>query len=140
MLIHTSETDIRFSEVDSMGIVWHGHFIKYFEDGREAFGKKYNLGYMDVYEEGFFMPIVDVQCSYKSPIRYRDVLVVETCFVETPAAKLIFEYRLYNKKSKICYATGRSEQVFLTKDRNLQLTVPEFFAEWKKKWLVANHA
>ena len=27
--------DIRFSEVDSMGVVWHGSFVKYLEDGRE---------------------------------------------------------------------------------------------------------
>jgi len=35
-----TETIIRFSEVDSMGVVWHGNYIKYFEDGREAFGNK----------------------------------------------------------------------------------------------------
>ena len=31
---------VRFSEVDSMKIVWHGEYIRYFEDGREAFGLK----------------------------------------------------------------------------------------------------
>lgn len=29
---------VRFSEVDSMQIVWHGEYVRYFEDGREAFG------------------------------------------------------------------------------------------------------
>ena len=38
--------DIRFSEVDSMNIVWHGSYPLYFEDAREAFGQKYGLGYM----------------------------------------------------------------------------------------------
>ena len=33
---------IRFNEIDALGIVWHGHYIKYFEDAREAFGKKLN--------------------------------------------------------------------------------------------------
>ena len=31
---------VRFSETDPLGIVWHGNYIKYFEDGREAFGRK----------------------------------------------------------------------------------------------------
>ena len=31
--------DIRFSEVDSMGVVWHGNYAKYFEDAREEFGR-----------------------------------------------------------------------------------------------------
>ena len=38
--------NIRFHEVDSLRIVWHGHYLKYFEDGREAFGRKYGIGYM----------------------------------------------------------------------------------------------
>lgn len=32
---------VRFSEIDSMQIVWHGEYVRYFEDGREAFGKQY---------------------------------------------------------------------------------------------------
>ena len=30
---------VRFSEIDSMQIVWHGEYVRYFEDGREAFGE-----------------------------------------------------------------------------------------------------
>lgn len=40
------EFDIRFSEVDSMNVVWHGSYPLYFEDAREAFGRKYGLGYL----------------------------------------------------------------------------------------------
>lgn len=133
MLVNIKETEVRFSEVDSMGIVWHGHFIKYFEDGREAFGREHDLGYLEVYEKGFFMPIVNVNCSYKRPIRYNEPLLIETRFVDTPAAKIIFKYSLSNKHSAEVYATGSSEQVFLTKERELHLTVPDFFVQWKKE-------
>ncbi len=46
ILSASKELEIRFSEVDSMNIVWHGSYPLYFEDAREAFGKKYGLGYM----------------------------------------------------------------------------------------------
>ena len=36
---------IRFNEIDALGIVWHGHYIKYFEDAREAFCKEHNISY-----------------------------------------------------------------------------------------------
>lgn len=26
---------VRFSEIDSMQIVWHGEYVRYFEDGRK---------------------------------------------------------------------------------------------------------
>jgi len=132
MLVNIKEISARFCEVDSMGIVWHGHYVKYFEDGRESFGKEFGLGYMDVYAKGFFIPIVNINVSYKRPVEYNDEVVIETRFIDTPAAKIVFEYKLFNKNSSKVYATGSSEQVFLTKDRTLHLTVPDFFVEWKQ--------
>lgn len=139
MLTSKKEIDIRFSEVDSMGIVWHGNFIKFFEDGREAFGKQYELGYMDVYRNGFMIPIVEVNCSYKKPIKYETSIVVETNYIDSPAAKIVFEYKLYDKYTEELYATGSSVQVFVTKESELQLTIPEFFESWKLKWGITNH-
>lgn len=46
-LVGKTSLRVRFSEVDSMQIVWHGEYVRYFEDGREAFGREFaGLGYM----------------------------------------------------------------------------------------------
>ena len=50
ILKHSKDIEIRFSEIDSMGVVWHGSYTLYFEDAREAFGQKYGLGYMTFFE------------------------------------------------------------------------------------------
>ena len=39
-LIDTKEIIVRFSEVDSMRIVWHGNYLKYFFDIAINVGKK----------------------------------------------------------------------------------------------------
>src|SRR6185436_15470691 len=93
-----NRTDIlvRFNEADPLGIVWHGHYIRYFEDGREAFGNKYGVGYLDFYRKNIIIPVVHIDCSYKRSLRYGDKVVVETIFLPTDAAKLKFEYNLYN--------------------------------------------
>ena len=57
----TKRVELRFNEVDSMGLVWHGHYAKFFEDAREEFGKKFGLGYLDIYDSGFYAPLVDLQ-------------------------------------------------------------------------------
>ena len=46
------EINVRFSEVDSMGIVWHGNYATYFEDAREVFGRLYHLEYLYIFEKG----------------------------------------------------------------------------------------
>jgi len=129
-----TEVLVRFNEADPLGIVWHGHYIRYFEDGREAFGNLYDLGYLEVYKLGYVIPVVSVQCDYKRSLRYGDRVIVETKFIPTDAAKLKFTYRLYNAATGELVATGSSVQVFLSKeDSVLQLSNPPFFEEWKKK-------
>lgn len=128
-----TEVLVRFNEADPLGIVWHGHYIRYFEDGREAFGNMHGIGYLDVYKKGFVIPIVSVHCEFKRSLRYGDRVIVETKFVPCEAAKMKFNYRLYNATTDELVATGSSVQVFLDKDGSiLQLSNPPFFEEWKK--------
>src|SRR5450432_1622637 len=135
-LVHTTEVRVRFNETDPLGIVWHGHYIRYFEDGREDFGNQYGIGYLDIYRQGFISPVVNVDCSFKKSLRYGDTVMIETTYIACEAAKIIFHYRLFNKKNNELVATGNSVQVFLdNKESLLQLQNPLFFEDWKIKYL-----
>lgn len=91
-LSESIEIRVRFNEADPLGIVWHGNYIKYFEDGREAFGRKYGITYLDIEQQGYATPIVKSVCEHKKTVRYGEVLRVETYYVECSAAKMIFQY------------------------------------------------
>lgn len=123
---------VRFSEVDSLGIVWHGHYILYFEQGREAFGKSYGIDYMTVQKEGYTTPIVKSICEHKLPLRYGDVARIVTSYVDTPAAKMIFRFKVYNDKDQLV-CQGETVQVFLDKGQNLVLNMPAFMLRWKRE-------
>ncbi|PKB15939.1 thioesterase family protein [Flavobacterium sp. 5] len=123
---------VRFSEVDSLGIVWHGHYITYFEEGREAFGRQHGLAYLDVFANNCTTPIVKTTIEHKLSLRYGDVVRIETTILDTPAAKMIFRFTLFNDKNEIV-CTGETLQVFLDKEGDLLLTNPPFYQEWKRK-------
>ena len=133
-LFARTEIEVRYSDADPMGVVWHGNYIKYFEDGREAFGKKYGLSYLNIYRKKFMVPLVDIKCEFKKPLRYGDKAIIETRFIDSPVAKVIFEYSIYRSKDKELAAAGSSTQVFLNDKGELHLTIPEFFSEWKRKY------
>jgi acyl-CoA thioester hydrolase len=80
------------------------------------------------------IPLVKVMCDFKRPLVYGDEAIVETRFVNSEAAKIVFEYTVYRKSDMEVMATGSSIQVFLTKEGELILVPPEFFAGWKKHW------
>jgi len=137
MLINKTQQLIKFSEVDSLHVVWHGHYVRYFEDGREAFGSQYQLGYLDVYAHHFAVPLIDLELKFKRVLEYGDTAVIETRFVNSPAAKLIFEYTITSLKHGFVACTGKSTQVFMNPvTKELHITIPPFFEKWKHQWLI----
>lgn len=134
-LINRTSLRVRFSEVDSMRIVWHGEYIRYLEDGRESFGRQYSgLGYMEMHEAGYFVPMVHVEVDFKSPLKVGDTVVIETRFINSEAAKICFQYILFRESDMQIVATGESVQVFLNSSFELELLSPLFYQEWKRRW------
>lgn len=132
-LVDICESRIRFSEVDSMGILWHGNYIKLFEDGRESWGLKYEMHYLNFYENKTVTPIIHTSIDHKKVLRYGDTAIIETEYVDSPAAKIIYRYRIRRKSDNEIVAEGKTIQVFTDVDGNLMLTIPDFFMEWKRK-------
>lgn len=128
----THEFRVRFSEVDSMNIVWHGSYPLYFEDAREAFGRKFGLEYFYMFEQGYYAPLVELHFDYKKPLKYKDQARIEIEFRNTDAAKIIFDYKIYAIPDNAIIATGYSVQVFLDENYELVWNTPEFFEKWKK--------
>ncbi|MCF6183166.1 MAG: acyl-CoA thioesterase [Bacteroidales bacterium] len=132
-LSYETQIKVRFSEVDSMGIVWHGSYVKYLEDGREAFGKKYGISYMDVLKKhGFIIPLVKLDINYKKQLFYEDEIIIKTTLIDNYAAKICFEYEIRRKSDNELILTARTVQIFMNKNRELELNLPDFFKEWKK--------
>lgn len=126
------QLDVRFSEVDSMGVVWHGSYVTYMEDAREAFGEKYDLGYLRFFAEGYYAPLVDVRLQYKHPIIYGMHPEIEIVYRATESAKIVFDYVI--REGETLLTTGHTVQVFMDKEYKLVLSNPPFFEEWKRKW------
>ena len=137
ILSATRSFEIRFSEVDSMGVVWHGNYAKYFEDAREEFGKKYDLRYLFMYDKGYFEPLVDLSFKFKKPLIYGMNPEITVTYCPTDAAKIIFDYEIRDTKTGEVYVTGHSIQVFMDKSNyQMMLYCPDFYEEWKKRWEV----
>lgn len=135
MILKASKAiNIRFSEVDSMSVVWHGSYPLYFEDAREEFGKKYDLEYMTIYGNGYFAPLVELSFHYKKPLKYGMNPRIDIVYIPTEAAKIVFEYEIHDQDDDSLIATGQSVQVFMDKDYQLVWDNPEFYTRWKEKW------
>lgn len=124
---------VRFSEIDSLHIVWHGHYLKYLEDARESFGHKYGLAYMYMYDEGYLAPMYDIKMRYLLPASIDEELIVNITYRPTRGAKLIFDYEIRRSTDNTLLFTAETTQLFTTHEGELQISCPDFFKKWKKK-------
>jgi acyl-CoA thioester hydrolase len=86
-----TEIRVRFNEVDSWGIVWHGHYIAYLRraDGPLAEVSASASGLPN----GIHRPVVDLKCSYKEPARLDEEILIRTTVLKPTKAALIFNSR-----------------------------------------------
>lgn len=133
ILCAEKEIEIRFSEVDMMGVVWHGSYVTYLEDAREAFGARFGLSYNRYIVENIFAPIVELDFHYRKPLRYGMKPVVHITYRPTDAAKIIFDYEMVNPADGEVFLKATSVQVFMDRDYNLLWEAPAFYLDWKKE-------
>ncbi len=122
---------VRFSEVDSMRVVWHGAYPLYLEDAREAFGKEFSLEYMRIADNGFFAPLVELNIKYLRPLVYGKSYRIEITYCPTEAAKIVFEYKIYDLETEALHTTAQSIQVFMDMHYQLLWYKPDFYLEWE---------
>ena len=124
---------VRFEEVDSLGIVWHGRYASYFEDARVAFGEKYGIGYMDFYENGVVAPIKQMHFDYHQPLRFGDKMAIEAVLHWSEAARLNFEFTLRKNNGELS-TTGYTIQMMLDFDENILVVLPPFYRKFLDDW------
>jgi acyl-CoA thioester hydrolase len=132
----SKQIEIRFSEVDSMNVVWHGSYMLYFEDAREEFGRKYDLTYMGFFDHGCFAPLVVMSFQWKKPIKYGMKTRIDIIYRPTEAAKIVFDYDIHDTEDESLIATGHSVQVFMDTEYQLIWDNPDFYVKWKRRWNV----
>lgn len=109
------ELRVPFYDVDSMDIVWHGHYLKYFEDARCALLDKINYNYLAMRESGYGFPVVDVRLKYVKPASFNRTIRVEASLVEADL-RLKINYRIVDVKTGAVLTKGYSVQVAVALD------------------------
>jgi len=119
-----TEIRVRFHEVDSWGMVWHGHYISWFEAGRMALLRKFRLLPPEFTRMGYIAPVVDLKCSFKEPARLDEEILIRTTILKPTKAALTFLFQVLRKKDQKLLASGEETQVLLTLDGRMLYYLP----------------
>ncbi|MEG0392929.1 MAG: hotdog domain-containing protein, partial [Anaerovoracaceae bacterium] len=70
--------------------------------------------YSRMAQEGLWLPVAAVECEYKKPARYDDVLVIRSWVEKLKAATIIMGYEIINKETGETCVKGTSKHAITT--------------------------
>ena len=123
------ELTVEFYDVDSMRIVWHGNYIKYFEKARCALLGKIGYGYREMEESGWAFPITAVSVKYVNSLAFQDRVRARAALTEYENCIKI-QYELYNAATGRLCTKGESTQMAVnTASGESSIVCPAIFVD-----------
>lgn len=119
---------VRFNEVDSYQVAWHGEYVAWMEVGRLNLSHRFGLAPSHLMELGYVGPVVQLEVKYLQPARYNDTLIIRTTLEPTDAATLVFICEIVGTDG-VRLATGRVVHALTDTVGVLQFKLPLIIAE-----------
>lgn len=128
MKYHETPVKVRFCEVDSYQIVWHGHYVAWMEAGRNDLTGMFGLDADQISGLGYLAPVVALELQFRKPARFNEELVVRTTARRTDTATLEFVCTIVDADGVKC-AEGKTVHVLTDKNGVMQYRLPPVLAE-----------
>ena len=135
VLQHETEIVVPFFDVDSMSVVWHGHYVKYLEVARCALLDRLGHNYTQMLASGYAWPVIDLQLRYVQSARFGQRLRVSADLVEWQnRLKIHYEISDADTGERLTRASTVQVAVSLT-DGAMQLVSPQVMIDAIEKHL-----
>ena len=119
---------VRFAETDQMGVVHHSEYVVWFEAGRVALMAAAGMPYTEIAGAGYNVAVTDLQCRYRSAIRFGDAVQVITRLGSLRSRQIGFTYEIRNRQTGLLYADGHTRHICVDGDGRMT-RVPERLAQ-----------
>ena len=121
------EFDVAFHDVDMVGVVWHGHYLRYFENARWALMDQLGYGLQRMVDSGYAWPVVQLQSRYVNAARFGERLRARAALVEWES-RLAINYLITRNGDGMRIARGQTVQVAVDGSTGeLQFACPDEF-------------
>lgn len=126
--------EVPFHDVDSMNVVWHGHYLKYFEVARCALLDEFGYNYTQMRDSGYAYPVVESYIRYAHGIVFAQKIRVVARLSEWEN-RLKIDYTIYDNATNKRLTKGHTVQVAVRMaDKELCLVSPPVLIERLKAW------
>ena len=128
MPYHETLIRVRFNEVDSYQVAWHGHYVAWMEEARNELAGRFGIDAAQIAAAGFRAPVVALELKYLRPARFGEQLRLRTTLARKETDTLEFICQIFGEDG-ILAARGRTVHALTDADGALQYTLPQPIAQ-----------
>jgi acyl-CoA thioester hydrolase len=89
-----------------MGIVHHAKYFEYFEIARTEFLRSLGLPYAQLENEGYLLPLIDCYAKFIRPIKYDQLIRIETTLENFQGARIHLSYKIFSEDTNELLSEG----------------------------------
>ncbi len=93
---------IFYHDTDCGNVVYYGNYLKYFEEARTLYMQQKGYSVAALMQQGKYFVVARQEVEYKYPVRYADVITVDTKVLEISDIKIVFENTITNQNGRLC--------------------------------------
>ena len=128
------EIQLRYSDTDQMGVIYHANYFSFFEQARTQFLRDLGFDYYKVEEDGIIFPVRDVSCTYLKPIRFKEKIYITTKVDKLTKIKITYYHEIYNIEGEL-KATGYTTVISVDKETFNIIKMDEILKDIYNKYL-----
>ena len=106
---------IFYHDTDCGNVVYYANYLKYFEEARTLYMEQKGFSVSALMQQGKFFVVARQEVEYKYPVRYADVITVDTKVTEVSDIKIVFENIITNQNGRLC-TKGKTTLVCVSKE------------------------
>lgn len=107
---------INYYETDKMQVVHHSNYIRFLEECRMDFLKQLKLDYEMMEAKGIMIPVLSVECDYKTPVRFGETICIVPKLENFSGVKFEMSYRIYSEDFSELHNEARTSHCFVNFD------------------------
>ena len=118
--MNTYKHEVKYYECDRMGVTHHSNYVRFMEEARVDYLDQLGFGFEKIEAENVFSPVVSINCEYKRPTTFKDIIDIEVKISRMTEMRFELAYTMRVENKVVC--TAQSTHCFIENNRPVAIS------------------
>jgi acyl-CoA thioester hydrolase len=124
VISHSTTIQVRYSETDQMGVVYHANYLVWMEVARTDLVRARGITYAEMERRGYALAVAELSIRYRAPAHYGDDVIVTATLRELRSRSLRIDYEI-TRADGLALATAYTALVSIDTNTEKPVALPQ---------------